>query len=223
MAIFEFDFLEEEPPAQPEARVSGPVVRLPEPRWSGPLSLEQAIQKRRSRREFRKEALTLEDVAQLLWAAQGITDPEGLRSVPSAGATYPLELYLLVIDVRSLNAGLYHYVTREHALVRCRSGDLLPQLMRATRGQDWIAGAGAVLLIAAHPGRTRTKYGERGDRYTHLEAGHAAQNVCLQCEALGLSTALVGAFDDGAVRGFLELKDEEIPLCFLPVGRPASR
>lgn len=223
MAISDFDFLEEEPPAEPEVHMSSPAIRLPEPRRSGPLSLEQAIQKRRSRREFRKDALSLEEIAQLLWSAQGVTDPEGLRSVPSAGATYPLELYLLVVDVRSLSAGLYHYVARDNALVRCRNGDLLPQLLRATRGQDWIAGASAVIVIAANPSRTRVKYGERGDRYTHFEVGHAAQNVCLQCEALDLCTAHVGAFDDGAVHRFLELNEEEVPLCLLPVGRPANR
>jgi SagB-type dehydrogenase family enzyme len=223
VAIFEFDFLEEaNPQTAPEAPESLPTIRLPEPRRKGLVSVEEAILKRRSCRELKKDPLTLDDVAQLLWAAQGVTHPEGFRTVPSAGATYPLELYLVVAEVRNLSAGLYRYLPREHSLQRLRNGEFLPLVVSATKGQTWITDARAVIVIGAVPSRTRAKYGERGDRYIHFEVGHAAQNVCLQCEALGLGTAHVGAFDDEGVRQLFRLKEDEIVLCLLPVGKPVN-
>ena len=221
MAISEFDFLEDpNPQTAPEPHESVPTIRLPEPRRIGPVSVEEAIRTRRSRRELKHDPLTLDDIAQLLWAAQGVTHPEGFRAAPSAGATYPLELYLVVADVRNLSAGLYHYLPREHSLQRLRNGEFLPLIVSTTSGQGWIADARAVIVIGAVPSRTRSKYGERGDRYIHFEVGHAAQNICLQCEALGLGTAHVGAFDDEGLRQLLKLKEDEIVLCLLPVGKP---
>lgn len=194
-------------------------VSLPAPQHQGPVSLESALTARRTIREFVPQAIALKDVSQLLWAAQGITHPDGLRTAPSAGALYPLELYLVAGNVSGLPAGAYRYITKRHMLTAFLSGDLRPALAQSAYDQLWIAEASAVIALAAVESRTTRKYGRRGVRYVLLECGHAAQNVQLQATALGLAAAVVGAFDDEGVRALLRLRESETPVYLLPVGR----
>jgi SagB-type dehydrogenase family enzyme len=192
---------------------------LPPVEPKGELSLEEAIQLRRSVREFGRRTLALEDVSQLLWAAQGITARGGFRTAPSAGALYPLELYLVAGDVEGLSAGVYWYRPKTHELIHLASGDLRKRLASAALGQSPVRRAPAVLVIASVYERTTGKYGQRGHRYAHIEVGHVAQNVYLQAAARGLGTVLVGAFDDTEVQDVLGLPPDHKPLGLMPVGR----
>jgi SagB-type dehydrogenase family enzyme len=193
-------------------------LRLPEPRLDGPLSVEAALLARRSVRDFRASRLVLDEVAQLLWATQGIT-AAGLRTAPSAGALYPLEVALLAGDVSGLTPGLYRYWPRSHALQPVYEGDLRARLAAAALGQSWIAEAACLVVLAAVYARSTRKYGPRGERYVHIEVGHVAQNVYLQARALALGTTMVGAFRDAEVRRLLDFAAEEAPLAILPIGR----
>jgi SagB-type dehydrogenase family enzyme len=193
-------------------------VTLPPPQ-AGSMAVEDALRIRRSVRDFIDEPLALAEVAQLLWAAQGITHPMGFRTAPSAGALYPLETYLAAGNVTGLPAAVYRYAPERHALTWRLDEDRRAALSEAAFGQAWIAPAAAVIVLSAVAARTTAKYGDRGIRYTHIEAGHAAQNVYLQAAALNLGTTVVGAFDDARVRAVLGMVDDETPLCLLPVGR----
>ncbi|HJW12404.1 MAG TPA: SagB/ThcOx family dehydrogenase [Albitalea sp.] len=196
------------------------VLKLPLPQLSGPMPVEQALQQRRSQREFTALPLRLEDVSQLLWAAQGVTHPRGYRTAPSAGALAPLEVYLVATQVTGLAGGVYHYQPQTHALLLVRSGDRRAQIAAAAHGQPAVRDAPALLVIAAVYQRTIARYGSRGERYVHIEAGHAAQNVYLQCTARDLATVLVGAFGDTALREALGLPADHVPLALMPIGHP---
>jgi SagB-type dehydrogenase family enzyme len=195
------------------------LVQLPPAETQGGRSVEQALQQRRSVRRFAAPALTLAEVGQLLWAAQGITDPQGLRTAPSAGALYPLEVFLVAGNVEDLPAGVYRYQPARHALERLLEADLRAALARAALGQTWVRKGAAVAVFAALYRRTTAKYGERGIRYAHIEAGHAAQNLFLQAVSLELNSVVVGAFDDDAVRRTLGLPGDHVPLILMPLGR----
>ncbi len=195
-------------------------IDLPKPSVEGNVSVEAAIHERRSVREFSRRSLSLVDVAQLLWAAQGITSGDGLRAAPSAGALYPLELYLVAGEVDSLPAGVYRYRPERHRLDHLVDGDLRKALAAAALDQSWVRRAPAVLVIAGIYERSAKKYGERARRYTRIETGHAAQNVYLQATALGLGTVIVGAFSDTEVQGVLGLPSDHAPLALMPVGHP---
>lgn len=193
---------------------TGDTVSLPEPRTRGTMSLEEAISARRSVREFLPDPLTLEQLSQLLWAAQGVTSASGQRAAPSAGALYPLEVYAVTA------AGCHHYEPVRHRLVRLSPDDPRAALRAAALGQEQIGEAPLVLVIAAEYARTEVKYGHaRGPRYVHFEAGHATQNVLLEAVALGLAAVPMGAFDDARVRDALRLPPHEAPLYLIPVGR----
>jgi SagB-type dehydrogenase family enzyme len=194
-------------------------VALPLPAHEGH-SLESALARRRTVRSFKPAPISLADVGQLLWAAQGVTDPEGLRTAPSAGALYPLETFVVAARVDGLAPGVYRYGPSRHRLAPVIGGDRIGALVHAALDQRWIAPAAAVLVIAAVPGRTTAKYRARGVQYVHMEAGHAAQNVLLQAAALGLAAAPVGAFDDRGVHEALSLPPEAEPLYLLPLGHP---
>lgn len=195
-------------------------VKLATPRQDGSLSLGRCIVQRRSVRSFSDQALTKDELGQLLWAAQGVTGPEGGRAVPSAGALYPLEVYVIARKVASLATGVYHHQVSSHELRLTTSGHTPQALIDAALGQDWIAGAPACICIAAVFERTTAKYGERGRGYVYMEVGHAAENVMLQAVALGLATTMVGAFSDAEVERVLRLRPKDVPLCLIPVGRP---
>ena len=196
---------------------SAGIIPLPGPVTTGEASLESLLQQRRSVREYRDAALDLPTIGQLLWAAQGITDPRGLRTAPSAGALYPLELSVVAGNVEGLAPGVYHYQPDRHQLQQTLPGDQRDLLARAAHGQSWVRTAAAVIVITAVYERTTGKYADRGIRYVHMEVGHAAQNLFLQAEALDLATVVVGAFEDDAVAALLGLPGDAQPLMLLPV------
>jgi SagB-type dehydrogenase family enzyme len=196
------------------------VIRLPEPRRQSNVSVESALQNRRSVREFRDEPLTLSDVSQLLWSAQGIAGPEGARTAPSAGALYPLEVYLVAGRVNDLATGIYHYRPQRHELVRIAEGDKRAGLASAALDQDCVRNGPVTVVLAAVYERVTKKYGKRGVMYVHMEAGHAAQDVFLQAVALNLGTVAVGAFEYEPVKKLLNLPADEQPLYLLPIGKP---
>ena len=195
-------------------------IALPEPKIKGSYSIEKALYNRVSRRSFGAGSLNLAQVGQLLWAAGGL-GVDGVASVsrtaPSAGATYPLELYLVAGLVEGLGAGLYYYDYRVHFLDVLQKGDLRPRLVKAALGQRMIGEAPAVIVMVAQYGRTTGRYGERGYRYVHMDVGYMSQNIYLQAEALEMATVAVGAFDDAVVKGILGVEGE--PLMIMPVGR----
>ncbi|NNG16012.1 MAG: SagB/ThcOx family dehydrogenase [Gemmatimonadales bacterium] len=195
------------------------VIALPAVPRDDPGSVDDALRRRRSVRTYSTGSLTLDQVSQLLWAGQGITGPDGLRTAPSAGALYPLEMYLVVGAVDGLSNGVYHYRPERHDLVLQQPEDRRAALARAAVRQVWMADAPAVVVIAAEYQRTTVKYGQRGIRYVHMEVGHAAQNIYLEAVALDLGTVFVGAFDDDRVHAALNLPAEHRPLGLMPVGR----
>ena len=194
-------------------------IQLPEPRTDGDISVEKALQARRSVRSYKTDPLDLIEISQLLWSAQGITTARGFRTAPSAGALYPLELYVVAGRIENLSPAIYKYSPSQHALLKIISGDKRTELSRAALRQGAIRKAPVVLLFCAVYERTTAKYGRRGIRYVHMEVGHAAQNVCLQAIALGLRTAVIGAFHDEAVKQISQLPTGEQPLYFVAVGR----
>jgi SagB-type dehydrogenase family enzyme len=194
----------------------GPLaVQLPAPQEHGEMSLEEAIAGRRSLRTFASRTLTREELSQLLWAAQGLTDPRGFRAAPSAGALYPLELYVVSVD------GFYHYLPQSHELEILDTQDLRSQVWEVGLKQNALRDAPAVFVITAVYRRTAEKYGERATRYVHLEAGHAAQNLLLQAVTLGLGGVPIGAFHDEPLQAALSLPEDHAPLYLLAVGEPA--
>jgi SagB-type dehydrogenase family enzyme len=194
-------------------------IKLPEPQYDSDVSIEKALLKRRSVRSFKDSPLTLAEVSQLLWAAQGITSPRGLRTAPSAGALYPLEIYIVAVNVDALPDGVYHYRPLRHEVVCVIKGDKRIELCAAALGQTSVRNAAAVIVFAAVYERTTVKYGERGIHYVHMETGHAAQNVFLQAVPLNLGTVVIGAFNDDEMRKVLKMSDKEQPLYVMPVGR----
>jgi SagB-type dehydrogenase family enzyme len=187
-------------------------MELPKPKRKGTVSLEEAISKRRSVRRFSDAPVSIEDLSQILWAAQGMT--EGYyRAVPSAGALYPIELFVSTKD------GVYRYVPEGHRLDEGIKKDVRKEISTAALGQKFIKEAPVVLVITAVFERVKSKYGERGTRYVFMEAGHVAQNVCLQAVALGLATVVTGAFYDSQVQDALEIPKECAPIYILPIGQ----
>lgn len=194
-------------------------IRLPAPRRDGAISLEKTLCHRRSVREFGSERLELWQVAQLLWAAQGITDPAGYRTAPSAGALYPIELYVAAGNVSGLPPGIYSCDIQDYGLTTVIQGDRRWELSEAALSQTSLLQAPAIFVLSAIYERTTAKYGERGIRYVHIEIGHAAENLLLQAAALDLGAVVVGAFNDARVKRILALSDRGMPLCLIPVGK----
>jgi len=192
-------------------------MKLPKPGLSSRTSVEEALFKRRSVRDYGKESLTLKEIGQLLWAAQGVTEKWGGRTAPSAGALYPLEIYLLAGEVEGLKTGLYRSSPGDHSISLTTADDLRGQITEASLGQDQILKAPATLIITALYQRTTRKYGERGVRYVLQEVGSVCQNIHLQAESLNLGTVWIGAFDDRQVKEALGIAEE--PLAIMPVGR----
>jgi SagB-type dehydrogenase family enzyme len=195
------------------------LIRLPKPQYVGELSVEGALLRRRSVREFREEPLTIAEVSQLLWCAQGVTGSAGERTAASAGALYPLESYLVAGNIQGISKGIWKYHPHKHEASRLVAGDKRAQLSRAALHQTFIETAPMVLVFAAVYERTTSKYGDRGIRYVHMEVGHVAQNVYLQAAALDLGTVAVGAFDDKRAKELLHIAGEEQPLYIMPVGK----
>ncbi len=196
-------------------------IDLPAPKTEGSTSLEKVLQNRRSVREYRNKPLALKDISQLLWAAQGITDRQtGKRTAPSAGALYPLEIYLTVQNCKNLSPGIYHYLPREHEIELTSKRTVNKRLAQGALGQMFIARAAINLIITADYSVTTSKYTKKGITYLHMEAGHAAQNVYLQAESLNLGTVSVGAFEEEKIKNTLNLPQGLTPLYIMPVGKP---
>lgn len=194
-------------------------IKLPEPRHDSDTSVEQAMLKRRSVREYTDEPLALEELSQLLWAAQGITDSMGLRTASSAGALYPLEIYVAVGNVTDLPAGVYKYKIGDHELTGILEGDIRDELSDVSLGQASVGDGAVVIMLAGVFERTAVKYGERSERYVYMEAGHTAQNIYLQAASLNLGTVVAGAFDDSDVKKVMNMEKNEEPLYLMPVGK----
>ncbi len=195
----------------------GEEIMLPNPKLESKVSLEEALNNRRSVRNFSSKELSIEEVSQLLWAAQGITkENTGFRTAPSAGALYPLELFIIKSD------GAFHYIPDEHKLIKLTSEDLRSNLAQGASFQDFIADASINIIITAIYERTTTKYGDRGTRYVHMEAGHCCQNILLQAQALSLGAVPIGAFDDSYIQKLLNLPEDYVPLYIVPVGHKAE-
>jgi len=200
-------------------------IYLPSPSQKSDISLEEAIARRRSVRDFALESISQSQLSQILWATQGISDTgEKLRTVPSAGPTYPLEIFVVCggNGIEAIEGGIYHYNIDSHSLTRHYAGDVRPALAKAALGEESIYQAPLDIVICAVYERTVTRYDARGERYIHMEVGHAGQNIYLQATALGLATVAIGAFSDEQVREVLRLDKQYKPLYIMPVGRPAS-
>ncbi len=200
---------------------SGKNINLPEPVRDSSMSVEKALDTRRSTRNFSQDHLTLEHVGQMLWAAQGITETRrNFRTAPSAGATFPLDIYLVSGDVEGLKAGVYRYVPKSHSISKTMDEDRRDDLHSSALGQGAVRQAPASIIIAAEFEKTVRVYGQRGRQYVYMEVGHAGQNIHLQAEALGLGTVVIGAFDEKGVSRVLDLPREIVPLYIMPFGKP---
>lgn len=193
-------------------------IALPPPHRQGPVPLEAALQARRSLRRYASSGLTLADVAQLLWAAQGVTDGQGHRTAPSAGALYPLRLYLLCAPLEGLASGVYLYRPETHRLAPVHAQDVRRQAAAAALAQAWIGEAPLVVAISVRAHVTAARYGARAERFVAMEVGAATQNLLLQAEALRLGGTLVGAFDEAALGRIWPLGDDERIWALVPIG-----
>ena len=205
-------------------------IKLPGAQLKGNVSLEETISRRRAVRRYSEKPILLSQLSQILWAAQGITGTREFRAAPSAGATYPLEVYILTgkqcidageakQDFQELQAGIYHYEPNSHSLSLQTSGDLRPYLARAALDEKFIAKAPVDIVICAVYHRTSHRYGKRGERYVHMEVGHVGENIHLQAVAMGLSTVEVGAFNDEAVIEVLGIDQQFKPIYIMPIGK----
>jgi SagB-type dehydrogenase family enzyme len=202
--------------ARTPSALDRPTIQLPSPSSSGSLSLEQTLARRESVREFSDQPLTLAEVGQLLWAAQGVTREWGGRTAPSAGALYPLRIYVALPD------RVLRYVPKGHRAEIWRTGDRRALVARSSSSPDVVSAAAAVVVIAGDESVTRIKYGDRAARYVTLEAGHATQNLLLEATTLGLAAVPMGAFDDRAVARGVPLRAGESAYYIVPVGHPRA-
>ncbi|HSO18970.1 MAG TPA: SagB/ThcOx family dehydrogenase [Desulfosarcina sp.] len=196
-------------------------MKLPPAATNGAVSVEAALQRRRTVRTYGSKALDLPQVAQLMWAAQGITGKGGFkRTAPSAGALYPMDVYAVVGEtaVHTLDAGIYHYAPENHALALVAAGDFRTGVAGSCLSQQWMAQAPLHVVITAEYDRARRKYGQRAVRYAMIEAGHIGQNLYLQAEALGLRAGIVGAFNDRDLQRVMQIPPAHEPLLVMPVG-----
>lgn len=198
-------------------------ISLPKPSHKGNVTVEEALKARRTHRSFTSRALTLKQFSQLLWGAYGVTAREYgyyLKTAPSAGALYPLDLYAVVggHGVESLDPGVYHFRPENHTVKLLKKGDLRMEVARRSLRQMWIAKAPLMLVITGEYDRSRVKYGSRGVTYTHIEAGCVGQNIFLQAEASGLKAGIVGAFNNQEVIKAIGLPSSHDPLLIMPVG-----
>ena len=218
-SIFRTRFKVEKRPKKIELK-----IKLPQPSYKSETSIEEALRRRRSIREYEDKPLTIKHVSQLFWAAQGVTKPDpwlragGFKTAPSAGATYPLEIYMVVKEdgVEELEPGIYHYLPKTHEIELIKKGDYSRELMEAALGQEWVGAAPVNMVITAIYERTTRRYGDRGIRYVHMEVGHVGENIYLQCMSLGLGCVVIGAFYDDQVKEILGV--DEAPLYIIPIG-----
>jgi SagB-type dehydrogenase family enzyme len=197
-----------------ETQAATATIKLPEPKLTGEMSLEEAIAGRRSVRSFTDSPITLQDLSQILWSGQGITDSTGKRAAPSAMRSYPLTIYIIAINVTGLGNGVYKYVPDGHQLAIVNEGEIKENVMPNK--------APVYLAITADSTEIVKKVGDIGKRFAYLEAGHAAQNICLQATTLGLATVTAAGFQEATLRAILALPDGPELLYIMPVGKKAS-
>lgn len=195
-------------------------IKLPEVKTKGTVSVEEALQNRRSKRKFKPRQLKIEEVSQLLWSAQGVTKDGFFRTTPSAGSMYGLEVYLVAGMVNGLEAGIYKYKPKTHELELVRQGDFRYELADAALAQLFVEKAPATIIIAAVYERLENKYTEKGIPYAHLEAGHAGQNIYLQAVAMNLGTCAVASFVPSDIKKLVNMPINEEPVYLFPVGEP---
>lgn len=195
-------------------------INLPRPVERGLMSLEECVKGRRSVRSFSPAALKTADLSQLLWSMQGVTSSSGYRAVPSAGALYPLKIFVFVGNVTGIASGVYLYEHSDHSMLKVAEGDRRDALYRCCLRQKAVLEAPVSFVISADYEKTTMRYGRRGVRYVFMEAGHVGQNVSLQAVALGLGTVMIGAFDDSALKNVSGIKEKSDPLYVIPVGKP---
>mgnify|MGYP001114764929 CR=1 FL=1 len=202
-----------------------PKVVLPECEPNPPVSLDQALNDRKSIRNYRPEPITLEQLSYLLWASSGIQRLEQaheFRTAPSAGALYPIETYVIANELRDVEAGAYHYGIHAHELEQIRAGDFRERIAAAALGQGMCAAAGAVFVWTAIFARSKWKYAQRAYRYVYLDAGHIAENLALAAVSLGLGTCQVGALFDDEVNKLIEVDGTAESVIYMSVvGVPA--
>lgn len=202
---------------------SGTIIGLPPPNTKGGMPLGRALSLRRSVRRYEALPLSLSELSQLLWSGQGVTHPSGFRTAPSAGATFPLDLFVVVNQVSGLSKGLYQYLHHSHKLLLVRNKIDIGMLAKACLGQRMVSEAGAVIVFSAVFERTTRRYGERGERYVHNEVGHASQNIHLMAASLNLGTVVIGAYRDNEVEELLDLGKGVRVLYLMPVGKIKSQ
>ena len=210
------------------------IIQLPAPQPDSQTSVEKAITMRRSVRDYVESPLSISEISQILWAAQGFTQERkepprmwnpkyewqgGMRTAPSAGALYPMEIYLLSGNIEGLAKGVYKFIPKNHSLRKMMSGDKRTDLCNVALKQAAIEKAAAVIVMAGVYERTSYKYGERAERYVHIEVGSIAENVYLQGTTLGIGTVIIGAFQDAEVKSVLQLPEDEHPLVIMPLGK----
>lgn len=218
--IFALNLFCQETRQEPPLQNSSPeIIQLPAPRYDGETSVEKALLERRSIRTYTKEPLNISEISQILWAAQGKTKKYKYRTAPSAGALYPLELYLVAANVDGLKPGVYKYIPQDHTIKRISDGDKRIDIFNAALMQDAIKNSAATIIIAAVVERTAVKYGSRAERYVHIEVGHVGQNIYLQSVSLGIGTVMIGAFKDEALKKVLGFAEDEHPLAIMPFGK----
>lgn len=201
------------------------IISLPRPSTDGRMSLERAVSSRRSHREYHSKPISLGQLSQILWAAQGITDVgTGYRAAPSPGAKFTIELYVVVKDggVPDLKQGIFHYEVPSHSLVFRKKGDFVQQLEIASGGQEQIGQAAATIAITSSYERAMVRYGKRGIQYALQESGAVGENIYLQATAIGLGTVIMGAFDEDEVSRILDIGTGETPVLLMPVGFPSD-
>ena len=199
-------------------------IRLPPPGTAVRLSFPDLLSLRRSVREYSQRPLRPEEISFLLWASTGIQRVEGgheFRTVPSAGALYPIETYLIANRVKEIENGVYHYAVQGHLLEEVAAGDVRGALTQAALFQEFCSEAAAVFVWTAVFRRSKWKYRQRAYRYVYLDAGHIAQNLALAAVGLGLGSCQVAAFFDDEMNALLGVDGEQESVIYMSaVGDP---
>ena len=194
------------------------LINLPKPSLKGEISFEEAVLKRRSVRSYSDEPLKIEEVSQLLWASQGITDFDyNFRTTPSAGALYPLSIYIVVENVENLDSGIYKYLPESHSVEKIKEGNFRNDIYENSLKQSSIKESSLIIIICADYQITRNKYKEHAEKYVHMESGHVGQNIYLQSVSLNLGVVAVGAFDNQEIKNIINSK--EVPIYIFPIGK----
>jgi len=227
-------FSQESNPEQAAKKPESKIIQLPDPSFKSETSIEEALNARQSVRAYSAESLSLTEISQMLWAAQGITRKKdtpsskwnekyewqgGNRTAPSAGGLYPMELYLLAGNVEGLDQGVYKYIVKSHSLIKVIDGDKRADVREVSLKQKAITEGAAVIVMAAVYERTSIKYGARSEKYIFTEVGHIGQNIYLQGASLGIGTVMIGAYKDDDLKRVLNLPDDEKPMAVMPIGK----